>query len=142
MIRTLGRSSLLSRVVTFDKTGLRISIPTSTRMMFSSVEVAKNDQVKPELIEQFENVSKKEEETNIHLDQYGRTFAIGRRKTSMARVWLKPGSGLCTVNGKTFVDFFQTSQRIYALEPFSATNTACLYDVNCTVEGGGISGKL
>jgi small subunit ribosomal protein S9 len=74
------------------------------------------------------------------LDAFGRAYATGRRKTSVARVWVKEGSGQFVVNHKSFVEYFQPIQRQHCTEPFSVSGTSCLYDVFCTVKGGGISG--
>jgi hypothetical protein len=76
------------------------------------------------------------------LDELGRSYATGRRKTSVARVWLKEGSGQFTVNGKNFIDYFQPMQRQEITQPFAASKTSCLFDVFCTVKGGGISGAV
>lgn len=120
------------------------SYTTYPRMMFSTVEAVSSEsqtpEVDPALVEKVEAALRKEEK-NILIDHLGRTYGTGRRKTSVARVWLKPGTGQCTVNGQSFVDYFQTNQRMFALEPFNATATSCVYDVLCTVKGGGISGK-
>lgn len=77
-----------------------------------------------------------------NLDDFGRAYATGRRKTSVARVWLKEGSGQFTVNGKNFIEYFQPMQRQDITQPFAVSKTSCLYDVFCTVKGGGISGTL
>jgi small subunit ribosomal protein S9 len=108
--------------------------------MFSNEATAPLAERDPEIVEKVEAALDKEDK-NIHIDSLGRTYGTGRRKTSVARVWLKPGSGLCVVNGKSFVEYFQPQQLIFALGPFNATSTSCLYDVLCTVKGGGISGQ-
>ncbi len=74
------------------------------------------------------------------LDSLGRAYATGRRKTSVARVWLKEGSGEFVVNDKNVAEYFQPIQRQHCTEPFAVSNTSCMYDVFCTVKGGGISG--
>ena len=71
----------------------------------------------------------------------GGVYATGRRKTSVARVWIKEGSGQFIVNGKNIIDFFQPIQREHTIEPFLVSNTSGLFDVWCTVKGGGISGQ-
>lgn len=88
-----------------------------------------------------ENEEDDDENVNDQLDEFGRAYGTGRRKTSVARVWVKPGTGICTVNGKSFLDYFQLDQRTYALSPFLESNTSCLFDVMCTVKSGGISGS-
>ncbi|NCN40798.1 30S ribosomal protein S9 [bacterium] len=69
-------------------------------------------------------------------------YATGRRKTSKARVFLKPGSGKITVNGKEANDFFPTlSSRAVILQPFSVTDTNKNFDARITVAGGGVTGQ-
>lgn len=66
----------------------------------------------------------------------------GRRKESVARVRLRPGNGTITVNGRSFEQYFPSeSHRTIVLEPLRVTQTADVYDVDVTVEGGGVSGQ-
>jgi len=70
------------------------------------------------------------------------THTIGRRKTSIARVFLKEGSGEITINKKNFKDYFTTATLHYKLEQaFDLTETKGQYDVTVNVEGGGITGQ-
>ena len=70
------------------------------------------------------------------------THTIGRRKTSIARVFLKEGKGEITVNKKNFKDYFDTPTLHYKLEQaFDLTETKGQYDVTVNVEGGGITGQ-
>jgi small subunit ribosomal protein S9 len=70
------------------------------------------------------------------------THTIGRRKTSVARVFLKEGKGDITVNKKNFKDYFNTPTLHYKLEQaFALTETTGQYDVTINVEGGGITGQ-
>ncbi|AEV32968.1 30S ribosomal protein S9 [Owenweeksia hongkongensis] len=70
------------------------------------------------------------------------THTIGRRKTSIARVFLKEGSGEITINKKNFKDYFDTATLHYKLEQaFDLTETKGQYDVTVNVEGGGITGQ-
>jgi small subunit ribosomal protein S9 len=70
------------------------------------------------------------------------TNALGRRKTSVARVYLTPGSGVITVNKKDFKDYFPAVQLQYAVTlPFEAANIAGQWDVLANVDGGGITGQ-
>jgi len=70
------------------------------------------------------------------------THTIGRRKTSIARVFLKEGSGEITINKKNFKDYFDTATLHYKLEQaFELTETKGQYDVTVNVEGGGITGQ-
>ena len=66
----------------------------------------------------------------------------GRRKESVARVRLRPGNGTITVNGRAFEQYFPTeSHRMIVLEPLRLSQTADVYDVDVSVEGGGVSGQ-
>ena len=68
--------------------------------------------------------------------------AIGRRKTSVARVYMDDGTGTITVNGKDYKDYFNTAPSHYKMEqPFSLTETTGKYDVKVNVFGGGITGQ-
>lgn len=70
------------------------------------------------------------------------THKIGRRKTSVARVYLKPGSGEITVNGKAAADYFSTDVMVYKVnQAFLLTETAGQYDVKVNVFGGGNTGQ-
>lgn len=67
---------------------------------------------------------------------------IGRRKTSVARVYVKPGSGTIKVNGKEAKEYFSTDVLVYKLnQPFLLTETTGQYDVIVNVFGGGITGQ-
>lgn len=67
---------------------------------------------------------------------------IGRRKTSVARVYLTPGAGNITVNGKDAAEYFTTDVLVYKVnQPFILTETTNQYDVNVNVVGGGITGQ-
>ena len=76
------------------------------------------------------------------LDKQGRAYATGRRKDATARVWLKPGSGKVTVNGKDQeVYFARPTLRLIIDQPFAITERQEQYDVVATVRGGGLSGQ-
>ena len=76
------------------------------------------------------------------LDKDGRAYATGRRKDATARVWLKPGSGKVTVNGKDQeVYFARPTLRLIIDQPFAITERQGQYDVVVTVRGGGLSGQ-
>ena len=69
-------------------------------------------------------------------------YATGKRKTSIARVWLSPGEGKFSVNEKGLRDFFRTeTSEMIILQPFSVTGTQNKFDVRVNVHGGGISGQ-
>ena len=76
------------------------------------------------------------------LDERGRAYGRGGRKTSTARVWVFPGEGNVTVNRIDMVDYFdRETHRSVILSPFVATKTCGMFDVFCRVEGGGLTGK-
>jgi small subunit ribosomal protein S9 len=76
------------------------------------------------------------------IDERGRAYGRGGRKTSPARVWIQPGQGNITVNRREFLDYFpRESDRELILSPFIATNTCGKFDVTVAVEGGGVTGK-
>jgi small subunit ribosomal protein S9 len=76
------------------------------------------------------------------LDDKGRAYGTGRRKVAAARVWIKPGSGKITVNGKPVNQYFaRPVLQMIINQPFEATKNASKFDVFCTVEGGGLSGQ-
>ena len=69
-------------------------------------------------------------------------YATGKRKTSIARTWLEPGTGKITVNDRPLDDYFKVgTAKIIMLQPLSLTNTQEAYDINVRVLGGGITGQ-
>jgi small subunit ribosomal protein S9 len=69
-------------------------------------------------------------------------YGTGRRKTATARVFLRPGSGEMTVNGRTLEDFFHNpTLRMIVKQPFLVTETAEKFDLEATVVGGGNTGQ-
>src|SRR5437016_1159209 len=80
--------------------------------------------------------------TKPKLDAKGRSYATGRRKNAISRVWVKRGSGKITVNGKTIELYFaRPVLRMLVQQPLTAANRATQFDVECTVVGGGLSGQ-
>ena len=78
----------------------------------------------------------------IKLDFKDSKYATGRRKKSIARVWLKKGSGNIHVNGKKMVDYFQKPNlQIAIFRPLTIVKRENEYDVRCTVKGGGLTGQ-
>jgi small subunit ribosomal protein S9 len=76
------------------------------------------------------------------IDAQGRSYATGRRKDAVARVWIKPGSGKITVNGRDQdVYFARPTLRLVINQPFDIADRTGQYDVICTVKGGGLSGQ-
>ncbi len=76
------------------------------------------------------------------VDKAGRAYGTGRRKDAVARVWIKPGSGNVTVNGREIAKYFaRPVLRMIVNQPFVALDRAGSFDVQCTVKGGGLSGQ-
>ena len=75
-------------------------------------------------------------------DNLGRAYGTGRRKNSIARVWIKPGNGKFIVNDRDVTTYFaRPVVRMIMNQPFVATNTLGKFDILCTVVGGGLSGQ-
>ena len=76
------------------------------------------------------------------IDELGRSYATGKRKNSVARVWIKPGSGKITVNGRDQETYFaRPVLRLIIRQPFEVAERVDAYDVIATVKGGGLSGQ-
>ena len=80
--------------------------------------------------------------TKIKLDFKDSKYATGKRKTSIAKVWLKKGSGKIYVNGKLFNEYFSNdNHKMLITRPFELINQSTEYDVRCNVKGGGHTGQ-
>ncbi len=94
-----------------------------------------------------EPVSTKENEIEKPLpepkiDPQGRSYATGKRKDAIARVWIKPGTGKVKVNSRESTIYFaRPVLRMLMNQPFLVANRQDQYDVICTVSGGGLSGQ-
>jgi small subunit ribosomal protein S9 len=76
------------------------------------------------------------------VDAKGRSYATGKRKDAIARVWIKPGKGKITVNDRDVTVYFaRPVLRMMINQPFGVVNRAGQFDVVCTVSGGGLSGQ-
>jgi len=76
------------------------------------------------------------------IDAQGRSYATGKRKNAIARVWIKLGSGKIVVNGREFATYFaRPVLRMIINQPFQVAGRDGQYDVTCTVTGGGLSGQ-
>ena len=83
-----------------------------------------------------------QQEKKIKLDFKDSKYATGRRKRSIAKVWLKKGTGKIYVNGKDFNEYFsRDSHKMQIVRPFEIINQATDYDVKSTVIGGGHTGQ-
>jgi len=75
-------------------------------------------------------------------DDLGRSYATGKRKDAVARVWVKPGSGKVSVNGKELNKYFaRPVLQMILRQPFTVAGVEDQFDVQATVKGGGLSGQ-
>ncbi len=89
-----------------------------------------------------ENTQSNKKSNKVKLDFKDSKYATGRRKTSIAKVWLKKGSGKIYVNGKLFSDYFASeNHKMQITRPFEIINQSTTYDVRCSVKGGGPTGQ-
>ena len=81
--------------------------------------------------------------SKIKLDFKDSKYATGKRKTSIAKVWLKKGTGKIHVNGKNYDSYFKRdTHKMQLLKPFELINQSSSYDVKCNVKGGGVTGQV
>ena len=82
--------------------------------------------------------------SDVHkIDFKGSKYATGRRKTSIAKVWLKKGSGQILINGKKYDNYFTREiHKMKLLRPFEIINQTADYDVRGNVTGGGLTGQV
>jgi small subunit ribosomal protein S9 len=81
-------------------------------------------------------------EPEPQIDRLGRTYATGKRKDAVARVWLRPGIGTITVNKRPVENYFaRPALRMIINQPAELVGRRTQYDVICTVKGGGLSGQ-
>ena len=106
------------------------------------------EQENTEEIKSFEDLSKTEKNENDmilpekEVDDFGRSYATGKRKDAVARVWLKQGPGNITINGKSSDDYFaRPVVRMLINQPLIASERKEQFDVVCSVTGGGLSGQ-
>ena len=89
-----------------------------------------------------ENLQTSTKSPKLKLDFKDSKYATGRRKTSIAKVWLKKGSGKIYVNGKLYSDYFTNdNHKMQIKRPFEIINQSTEYDVRCSVKGGGPTGQ-
>ena len=106
------------------------------------------DQENTEEIKSFEDLGQSENSENDmilpekEVDDLGRSYATGKRKDAVARVWLKQGSGNITINGKSSDDYFaRPVLRMLINQPLISAERKEQFDVVCSVTGGGLSGQ-
>ena len=89
-----------------------------------------------------ENVQQNQKKIKIKLDFKDSKYATGRRKTSIAKVWLKKGSGKIYVNGKLYSEYFSSdNHKMQIIKPFELIKQPTDFDVRCSVKGGGPTGQ-
>ena len=112
--------------------------------MTAETETAAPEQDAPSGLEALAELQPQEEAVPVEpkIDDLGRAYATGRRKNAIARVWIKPGNGRVTVNGRDQEQFFaRPVLRMIIKQPFDVTSRVDQFDVMCTVTGGGLSGQ-
>ena len=89
-----------------------------------------------------ENTQASAKTTKLKLDFKDSKYATGRRKTSIAKVWVKKGTGKIYVNGKSMEDYFTSdNHKMQITRPFEVIKQSTEYDVRCSVKGGGPTGQ-
>ena len=89
-----------------------------------------------------QNLQSSPKKMKLNLDFKDSKYATGRRKKSIAKVWVKKGTGKIYVNGKMFDEYFVSeNHKMQITRPFEIINQATEYDVKCSVKGGGPTGQ-
>ena len=89
-----------------------------------------------------ENTQENQKNSKIKLDFKDSKYATGRRKTSIAKVWVKKGTGKIYVNGRLYNEYFSNdNHKMQIIRPFELINQPTNYDVRCNVKGGGATGQ-
>ena len=89
-----------------------------------------------------ESAQKNQKKIKLKLDFKDSKYATGRRKTSIAKVWLKKGSGKIYVNGKLYSEYFSSdNHKMQITKPFELIKQPTDFDVRCNVKGGGPTGQ-
>ena len=103
---------------------------TPTSQTFSSLKNLKQESAAPEI------------DNQPKIDELGRSYATGKRKNAIARVWLKRGSGKIVVNGNDVKIYFaRPVLQMIINQPFATASRVGQFDVMCSVNGGGLSGQ-
>ena len=115
----------------------RSSVASSKSEVVSDLSVA----LKTLKSEDVVSVGKTKKEKPVK-DSLGRVYSTGKRKTSVARVWIKAGNGKIVVNKKGYEEYFRRPVlQMIVNQPFSVVNRVGSYDVMATIQGGGLSGQ-
>lgn len=100
------------------------------------------ESLKSKVLSETGGMPEETEKREPKVDSLGRTYATGKRKDAIARVWIKPGKGILTVNGRDFTQYFaRPVLQMLLRQPLELTSRIGQYDVMCTVVGGGLSGQ-
>ena len=90
-----------------------------------------------------ENLQSNTKSSKLKLDFKDSKYATGRRKKSIAKIWLKKGSGNIYINGKKYDEYFKREQhKMQLLRPLDIISQSTEYDVRCDVRGGGLTGQV
>lgn len=107
-----------------------IDIPTNAAEKISEVSTEANDTPEQKVVR------------TAKIDDKGRAYGTGRRKNASARVWIMPGKGKVTVNGRPINEYFKRPVlQMIINQPFDVTDNLNKFDIFCTVTGGGLSGQ-
>jgi small subunit ribosomal protein S9 len=122
-----------------------MATPRKTTSQLSGIKAAVKEQAKEEKVAAALAPAAVAGETPKHerkVDKYGRAYATGKRKNAIARVWIKPGSGKITVNGREVAVYFaRPVLQMIVNQPFAVADRNNQFDVECLVVGGGLSGQ-
>ena len=106
-----------------------------------SDEIKSLDQLAAVVSDENETGDRKKSSEPIR-DKLGRSYATGKRKNSVSRVWIKPGTGNISINGKNLDEYFaRPVLQMVIGQPFSVAGVTGEFDVKATVRGGGLSGQ-
>jgi len=90
-----------------------------------------------------EQVHQSQKKVKLKLDFKDSKYATGRRKTSIAKIWLKKGSGKIYINGKDYKEYLKrANHKMQLLRPLEILNQETSFDVRCNVKGGGLTGQV
>ena len=90
-----------------------------------------------------EQVHQSQKKVKLKLDFKDSKYATGRRKTSIAKIWLKKGSGKIYINGKDYKEYLKrANHKMQLLRPLEILNQETNFDVRCNVKGGGLTGQV
>ncbi len=102
----------------------------------------RNAAPKPATVKGQKEIQVVTDRTQPQIDKLGRSYATGKRKNSIARVWISQGTGKVSINGRELAVYFgRPTQQMLVEQPLKLSNRFGQYDILCTVLGGGLSGQ-